>query len=260
MKSIRRLGERQGVDAMSLELVKDVIIPLASGISGAIVGAGASYIPARMLSKRASDEVLKRDKAARRDMDTRAAHQVYVKLHVIANSLGTFQKQIVGMVAKAESDGNGHMKLHERISNFAGIERERSIEFTAEELAIYIAAKRADYVDDLLLLARRYAVCLAGLETFAKLKTDLHYETVRFGRTTRDAKTGVAKTSMHVPPEIGNYVNVKGDELNLFTKDLCDQIAEYDAFARDVAVRFKEVTKSFLDGPMPGFAPKEDAV
>lgn len=50
---------------MSVEWVKDVVIPLVSGIGGAVVGAGASYFASSRLAKLASDEVLARDKAAR---------------------------------------------------------------------------------------------------------------------------------------------------------------------------------------------------
>jgi hypothetical protein len=240
---------------MSMEWVKDVVIPLVSGIGGAAVGAGASYFASSRLAKLASDEVLERDKAARADQDKRAAHQVFVKLHAIANSLGSFQKQTVEMVAKADSDGNSHMPLYQRLSPFAGIEREPSIEFSAEELAVYIGARRTDYVDDLLLLSRRYAACLASLTTFAKLKTDLHFEMARLGQTTRDTATGVSTTRLHLPPEVGNYIKVKAEELDLFAQGMCQLLVDYDAFARDVAQRFDEVTRGFLGGPIPRFEP-----
>lgn len=242
---------------MSMEWVKDVVIPLVSGIGGAVVGAGASYFASTRLAKLAADEVLARDEAARVDQDKRAAHQVFVKLHAIANSLGSFQKQTLEMVAKADSDGNVHMPLYQRLSPFAGIERESSIEFSAEELAVYIGASRADYVDDLLLLSRRYAACLASLDTFAKLKTDLHFEMARLGQTTRDTATGVSTTRMHLPPEVGNYIKVKTEELDLFAQGMCRLLADYDAFARDVAQRFYEVTRGFLGGAIPAFEPLE---
>ncbi|HEY1604396.1 MAG TPA: hypothetical protein VGF77_02225 [Allosphingosinicella sp.] len=238
---------------MSIDWVKDAVIPFASAISGAIVGAAASYLASSRLAKQASDEVLERDKIARRDQDKRAAHQVFVKLHVITNSLASYHKQIIEMVEKADGDGNGHMRLYQRLSTFPGIEREPSIEFSAEELTIYIAAKRADYVNDLLLLARRYAACLVSLETFAKLKIELHYKTARLGRTTRNRETGVSSTTMRSPPEIANYMMVKADELEIFAKGMCDQLAEYNAFASNVADRFEEVTRGFLDGAIPGF-------
>jgi len=232
---------------MSLELVKDVVIPLVSGLGGAIVGAAASYFPARMLAKRASDEVLERDKAARRDQELRAAHQVFVKLSILANSLCGYHRQIEAMIAKAEHDGNSHMPIWQRLSTFAGIDRETSVEFNADELAIYIAAKRPDYVDDLILLARRYAANLANLAAFAKMKTDLHLETISLGVTER-AETGVSTTRLHVPREVANSIKVRADELNLFAIEMRAMLAEDDRFARDVAERFADVTDSYL-GP-----------
>lgn len=240
---------------MSLEYVKDVVIPLLSGIGGAVIGSGASYLASSRLAKLASDEVLKRDNAARADQDKRAAHQIFVKLHVIANVLGSFQKQTLEMVAKADNDGNTDMPLYQRLSSFAGIEREPSIEFSAEELAIYIGAKRADYVDDLLLLSRRYAACLASLNTFSKLKSDLHFEVARLGQTTRDNATGVSTTRMNLPSQVPNYINMKIEELDLFAQEMFQLLADYAEFAYDVAQRFHEVTRSFLDGPIPSFDP-----
>lgn len=238
--------------------LKDVIIPLVSAAVGAVVGAAASYLPARMLAKRASDEVLKRDKAARRDQDLRAAHQVFVKLSILANSVCGYHKQVEDMIAKADRDGNSHMPIWQRLSTFAGIEREQSVEFTADELSIYIAAKRPDYVDDLLLLARRYAANLSNLSAFAKLKSDLHYETIGLGETTR-AETGVSTTRMHVPREIANSIRVRSEELEMFASQMRSMLAEDNHFARDVADRFREVTEVHLgQGSVPSFTPKED--
>jgi hypothetical protein len=74
------------------EIVKDFVVPLASALIGAIAGAAAGYWPARQLAKRSSDEILKRDAGARHEGELRAARQVYVKLHTVANSIGTYHK------------------------------------------------------------------------------------------------------------------------------------------------------------------------
>ena len=239
---------------MSLDWIKDLAVPLVSGIGGAIAGAGVSYLASSRLAKSASDEVLRRDQNARIDQDRRAAHQVYVKLHSIANGLGSFQKQISEMIAKAEVLGKTKMPLYQRLSGFVGIDREPSIEFSAEELAIYISAKQPAYVDDLLLLSRRHAACVTSLGTFAKLKAELSLETARLGTTSRDAETGFSTTQMRLPPEFANYVKYKQDELDIFANSMCQLLAEYSAFAFDVAGRFEQVTKSFIAGPIPGFA------
>jgi hypothetical protein len=242
---------------MSIEWLKDVIIPLASGIGGAIIGAGASYFASSRLAKRSSDEVLERDKASRHDQDLRAAHQVFVKLYAIANSLCTFHNDLEEQVAKADRDGNSHMPLHERLSARAGIDREPSIEFTADELAIYIAAKQPDYVNDLLLLSRRYNAHLTNLATFASLKIELHRETTRLGKTTR-AETGVSTTVMRLPAEVANYINTKRQELDIFATAMREHLAQDDKFARDVASRFGNVTGGYLGPGILDFVPTEE--
>lgn len=80
---------------MGIEWVKDIAIPLVSGIGGAVVGAGASYWASSRLARSASDELLERDQAERASRDQRAAHQVFVKLHAIANGLGSFHLQVM---------------------------------------------------------------------------------------------------------------------------------------------------------------------
>lgn len=61
------------------DTLKDVVVPLVSAVIGAITGAAAAYWPASRLATRASDEVLKRDAAARRDEELRSARQVFIK-------------------------------------------------------------------------------------------------------------------------------------------------------------------------------------
>lgn len=236
----------------AFDIVSNVIVPLGSALLGAIAG----YYPASRLAKRASDEVLRRDAAARRDQDVRAARQVFVKLHIIANRLGSYLQQLTGMIEKADRDGNGHMALHERLSVFSGVDREPTIEFSAEELAIYIAAKRPDYVDDLLLLSRRYAATLIHLQTFGDMKVSLYELTTRLGATTR-AETGVTTTRVPRTDPLANQIIVKSGDLEFFAREMVDLTTQYDLFARDIASRFAEVTDGCLGkGAVPGFEPK----
>lgn len=237
------------------DALKDVIIPLASAIIGAVAGAAASYWPARSLAKRSSDEVLLRDAAARRDEELRAARQVFVKLTDLANTLGTYRGQVEEMISIAERNGDGTILLHQKLSAFPAIDREPSIIFSAEELSIYIAAKRPDFVDDLLLLSRRHAAIVSGLSTFAEMKTAYHYETAQHGKTTRDEQ-GRTTTKMHLPPHLANYFQVKSDELEFFATHLRKQLNEYADFSAEVATRFSEITDAYLgDGALPKLVP-----
>jgi hypothetical protein len=236
------------------EIVKDFVVPLASALIGAIAGAAAGYWPARQLAKRSSDEILKRDAGARHEGELRAARQVYVKLHTVANSIGTYHKQVEEMIAKADVDGNTHMLIWQRLSVFPAIGREPNIEFSAEELALYIAAKQPEFMDDLLLLARKHAANLGSLAAFATMKSDLHSEMTKFGSTTR-AESGVSTTRLRVPPELANHFEVKGDELENFAKMMRGCLAEDYKFVCSVAGRFTEVTESYLgEKTLPGFA------
>ena len=94
-----------------------------------------------------------------------------------------------------------------------------------------------------------------SLNTFSKLKSDLHFEVARLGQTTRDNATGVSTTRMNLPSQVPNYINVKIEELDLFAQEMFQLLADYAEFAYDVAQRFHEVTRSFLDGPIPSFDP-----
>lgn len=235
------------------DAMKDVIIPLVSGLGGAVVGAVVSYFAASRLAKQTSREVLERDKAARRDNEIRAAHQVFVKLSAIANSLCGYHKQVEEMVSKADAGGNSGILLSEKLSTFAGIERAPVIDFTADELSIYIAAKQQDYVNDLLLLARHHAINISHLVTFAKLKEALHEEIAAIGVTTRD-ETGMSRTMLPQAHPRYNLVMTKRDELEIYTKSMRALLGEGDALARRVAEKFNEVTEAYLGkNSMPDF-------
>lgn len=235
-------------------IIKDVVVPLASALIGAIAGAIAGYWPARQLAKRSSDEILKRDADTRHEGDLRAARQVYVKLHTVANSIGTYHKQVEEMIVKADVDGNSHMPIWQRLSIFPAIGREPNVEFSSEELALYIAAKRPEFMDDLLLLGRKHAANLGSLAAFATMKSDLHFEMTKFGSTTR-AESGVSTTRLRVPLELANHFQVRGDELENFAKMMRECLAEDYKFACGVASRFTGVTESYLgEETLPGFA------
>jgi hypothetical protein len=235
------------------DAMKDVIIPLVSGLGGAVVGAVVSYFTASRLAKQTSAEVLERDKAARRDNDVRAAHQVFVKLSVIANSLCGYHKQVEEMIAKADADGNAKILISEKLSTFAGIERASPVEFSPDELSIYIAGKQQDYMNNLLLLARHHEIHISHLITFAKLKAALHEEIAAIGVTTRD-ESGMSRTRIPNMHPRYNLVMTKRDELEIYTKSMRTLLAEGDKLARRVTEQFNRATEAYLgEGSMPDF-------
>lgn len=230
------------------DAIKDVVIPLVSGLGGAVLGAMISYFASSRLARQASAEMLKRDAEARHDQNIRAAHQIYVKLSMAANMLCGYHKQVEEMAVRPDI-GATEMRLCDKLSTFAGIELGRPVEFTPEELSIYIAAKRADYIDDLLLLARHHAINLAHLATFAKLKIELQYEILEAGTTNR-SKSGVSNTRLLPSHPRFNLIMAKRDELDLFAHEMRKLLDEGDKLARCVAGKFNEVTAAFLGKEM----------
>jgi gas vesicle protein len=239
-------------------LIKDALIPLGSAFLGAVVGAIAGYFPAKKLAKSASDEILTRDAEERRTRRAQAARQVFVKVHALANSIGSYHKQIEGMVAKADADGNTSMRIFERLSTFAGVEREPSIDFNADELEIFMTTKNSDYVNKLLLASRRYSACLGHFVAFGKMKANWHDQTLRLGKTTRD-ENGVSRTVMRVSPDIANYLKNFGDEIEIYAVEMRSLTSEYTKYISDVALEFKTVTEGiFESGERLSFEPNDE--
>jgi hypothetical protein len=234
-----------------LAIAKDFGVPLLSAVMGALL----AYIPSARLAKKASIETLQRDREQRAEAELADARRALVKLTLLTNSLGSFDQQIDGMVKKAELDGNGHLKLWQRLSTFAGIEKEPAIIFDASELTPFISAKRPDVVDALLLLQRRQVAILQGLATFARLRTELHHLFAEHGTTTRDENL-VSRTRVFAQPEITNLLAVRADELEIFAISMREQVSEYARYSVTVASLFDSASaQHFGQGALPTLEP-----
>ena len=228
---------------------KDYAVPFLAAVLGALF----AYFPSRLLARQASKEVLRRDKAARRDYELGLARRAFVKLSILSNSITGFHQQVEQMIGKADRDGNQHMPLWQRISTFPAIEREASVMFEADELAVFIAAKKVEYVDDLILLSRRYSANLANLAAYAKMKTELHYEFAQVGITSRD-ENDVSTTIAQVPKHRDNYLRLKAEELEMFTVHLRLLLAQTATMAEGIAEQFGPITQLYFhDGTLPSF-------
>jgi hypothetical protein len=194
--------------AALISVAKDFAVPIVAAVLGALLG----YVPAALLARRSSKELLVRDAQQRRESELTEARRAFVKLTLLANTLGSYRDQIEAMVAKATADGNDHMTLSQRLSTFAGVEEEPIIEFDASELAPFIAAAKPEVVDALLLLQRRYAAVVQGLRAFARMKTELHFGLARVGETSRGPDL-VSTTRAKVPLELSNIFRLKAQEL-----------------------------------------------
>lgn len=239
----------------ALSVAKDFGVPLLSAVLGALL----AYVPAARLAKKASDEMLARDREQRVETELTEARRAFVKLTLIANTLGSFHQDIEAMIARATSDGHDHMPLWQRLSTFAGIEDEPAVMFGANELAPFIAARRPELVDALLLLQRRHMAVVQSLRTFAKLKTELHYMGAQFGQTTRD-ETLVSTTRMQMPPEVAQVFRLKVDELDLFTNSMRAQVSDYADYGVETASLFNTVCEAYFGhGSLPALSSLETA-
>lgn len=220
---------------------KDYVLPVGTTLLAVACG----YIPASHLARRGTKELLARDEKARRDSEARAARLGFVKLTILVNTILTYHQQVEQMIAKADTDGNGDMGIADRLSIFPGLDRDPAITFAADELEVFIAAKRADYVDDLVLLSRRYSAVLTNLDQFGRLKTELHYEAAKRGVTSRDINL-VSTTRLHLTPSDANYFRVKIDELEQFARPMRKLLTETADFATKVAEQYEPITKAYL--------------
>ena len=228
---------------------KDYVVPFASAVLGALV----AYFPSRLLARRASREVLARDAQDRRELELGLARRAFVKLGILVNSACGFHQHVEQMIAKADRDGNTQMPLWSRISTFPAVDREPTIMFEADELAVFIAAKNVAYVDQLVLLARRHAANLASLAAFGKMKAELHYNHAQLGETHRDANN-VSTTFARVGAGTANYLRLKAEELELFTRELRTLLADSATMAEQTAEQFGPITRLYFhDGSLPAF-------
>ncbi|MEA3037115.1 MAG: hypothetical protein QOH04_2892 [Sphingomonadales bacterium] len=129
----------------------DAAVALGSAVVGAVVGA----VPAFVLAKRSSREVLARDRTARLEAQKAGGMRVHIKLGTIVNSMLTLKRQLREATSNPPMEGAELWQCVEPVVGFAG---EEHITFDAEEAAVFLAAGKGDYVEALLLLARRHSV------------------------------------------------------------------------------------------------------
>jgi phosphate/sulfate permease len=69
-------------------------------VGSTIFGAVISFIPAYFLSRKASKEVLERDRVARAEKQNLATMRALVKFQTISNGTGTVHHQLEEMIAR----------------------------------------------------------------------------------------------------------------------------------------------------------------
>lgn len=170
---------------------------LVPAVVGGVIGALAGGIPAWLLARRSSNESLRRDQESRTEAQLAAAFRIYTKLSMMVNDLASTLIQIEEML-KRPVDPRDESPTQRKVSAFAGSSVD-SEPFTAEELAVLVAANETDYLTDLELFGRRYSAFLRTLNTYGELKSKLHgsiseSEDITFGpKDTLQTKTTAKK-------------------------------------------------------------------
>lgn len=159
---------------LAVEIVQDSYDwwQLVPAVVGGVIGALAGGIPAWLLARRSSKESLSRDREIRKEAQLAAAFRIFTKLSMMVNDLASTLMQIEEML-KRPVDPYDESPTQRRVSAFAGASSEAE-RFSADELAILVAANETDYLTELDLFGRRYQAFLRTLGTYGQLKSKLH--------------------------------------------------------------------------------------
>ena len=149
---------------------------LIPAIVGGTIGALAGGIPAYFLALRSSKEVLERDQHARVQQERADAFRAHVRVGELVNGILSLQMQIEEMVQASAGMPHGEVFLWVGVRPIAGLADEGLIAVQASEAALFVAAGAEDYVNDLLLLPKRYKAVVSALLEYRRLRDGLTRE------------------------------------------------------------------------------------
>jgi hypothetical protein len=213
---------------------------LVPAVVGAVLGAGAAAIPASWLARKASQEMLARDRVSRNEQQKAATLRVLVKLLTIVNGIETLHRGLEGMISQADADGHSDLALWQKVVPTVGF-TSREIRFDAKELILFVSAKEFEYLNDLLLLAERYAALEAGFREYAD----------RRGRLTDQLSavmTGNVGTT-YLTDEQKTKFEPRAVELTVLITQLREFLARDYPKALSVAERYGPKVRAFLNDP-----------
>jgi hypothetical protein len=122
---------------------------------GAVMGALVGAVPAFMLAKRSSKELLRRDADARRDAQKALAFRAMSRIVLMLNAAGTIWRQFEQSITDAEANGlNGPLWM--KVLPMAGIDP-TPVRFDPDEIALVFRAKHPDLANEMMLLAERHS-------------------------------------------------------------------------------------------------------
>lgn len=224
----------------------DAAVAFGSAIMGAIVGA----VPAFILARRSSKEVLERDRTARLEQEKAVGMRAHIKLGTIVNSILTLQRQLLAAVGDAPAEGVELWQCVLPVVGFAGEER---ITFDAEEAALFLAAGRGEFAEALLLLARRHAVQAEVMKEYNFRRTQLRKDMP----PPRHVEGSVGSTYLN--QEEMMRVRPQMVELNSLLEQLLGHLEEDVVLALALARDFGPILRPyFKDDSYPAFVVPDD--
>jgi hypothetical protein len=224
----------------------DAGVAFGSAIFGAIAGA----IPAYLLARRGSKEVLDRDRQARREAERALGLAVHVKLGAIVNSLLVVQRHIQEALANPPGPG---AELWQTVQPIVGFDGEERLTFEASEMAVFLSAERGDFAEALLLLARRHAVLGETLRVHSakrqKLRDDMPPPVSLEG--TRGSTVLTAEEMRRVRPQMVELSDLLDQMIEGLTADV--------DLALELARDFGPILRGYFEDPaFPAFVVPDD--
>jgi hypothetical protein len=216
---------------------------LLPALGGAIIGALAGGIPAWILARRNSNEVLDRDRARRIEREKGSAFRVFVKLLTITNSIYGLRTHVRECLAIREQTERRHMEPWQVLIPIVGFTDESSINFEPDELAVFYAANERKFLMDLILLGRRHAASFSSFQTYCER---------------REAFTAVAPTPTDFDGAIGGADLTREEvmrmrlytiPMNMLAEGLAAGLEQDWDQAKNVAKQFGPIVQRYFDDP-----------
>lgn len=213
---------------------------LVPAIVGGVIGALAGGIPAWLLAKRQSDEMLRRDREQRIENQKALAFSVSVKLMHISNCTVSLYGHVKSRLALLNHPDCAHMEPWEVLLPMIVHTDEGSNRFTAEELGVFVAANEVDFVNKIILLAMRHSTSLAIFKKYCDLRND--FLAIMPHPADYDGPIGLGWLQSGEVNRFKPYTIPMND----LVKGLDDGLDEDVRFARTVVEKFEQVTAQYF--------------
>ena len=213
---------------------------LVPAVIGGVIGAFAGGIPAWLLAKRQSDETLRRDATQRTENQKALAFSTSVKLLHIVNSTISLSNHVKSCMALRNNPKLAHMEPWQVLVPMIGHTEEDSTRFTADEMAVFAAANKYDFMQDMMLLAVRSASSLATFKEYCKMRDD--FRSIGPKPQAFEGQIGMATLT---PQQVDSY--------KPYTMPLNNVAVSLDAgldkdlqLAREVTAQFDPISKQYF--------------